>query len=124
MKNIIFIIIAIMIYQSAPASDMDTLICEYPTYSDADGNHIAKSEFKLTFVIDKKENVAYLVGNQGSAKVNFMKSINGLSFLEVTGAGNLMTTAVDTSGYSVHSRNTLIAGKIVASQYYGKCVFK
>jgi hypothetical protein len=125
MKRIIFIIIATVFYQSTIAAATDTLICDYSTYCDPDGLHQVNKEFKLTFVMDEKNNVAYLVGNNGSSKVSFLPSTEGgMSFLEVTDAKNLMTTTVDSAGNSVHSRNTLIEGRIVPSQFYGKCILK
>ena len=48
----------------------------------------------------------------------------GISFIEITPAGNAMTTAIDATGASVHSRNTIIEGILTPTQYYGKCEFK
>lgn len=102
----------------------DTLECNYDTFSAQDGNHRLKEEFKLTFIIDTEKNVSYLVGNQGSTEVSLIPTHNGLSFIEITGSGNVMTTTMDKKNSSVHSRNTILLGELVPTQYYGKCVFK
>lgn len=65
-----------------------------------------------------------MVGNQGSAEVKMLISELGFTFIEITGAGNVITTTIDSAGDSVHSRNTVIGGKLVPTQYYGNCKFK
>jgi len=34
-------------------------------------------------------------------------------------AGRVLTTTIDSSGKSVHSRNIIVEGEILPSQYYG-----
>ena len=106
--------------------DTETIICNYSSYSDENGNHKVEDKFVLTFIVDNIKKTAYILGDQGSNKVSLIPSANGegISFVEITGSGNVMTTAIDTKADSVHSRNTIINGKIVPTQYYGKCVFK
>lgn len=105
---------------------LDTIVCTYDNYSDAQGKHRVENKFVLTFILDKNTDKAYIVGNQGSDEVAFIpnKFEGGFSFVEITPAGNVMSTAVDSTGISVHSRNTIIDGIITPSQYYGKCEFK
>ncbi len=102
-----------------------TYICNYDSYSDNEGNHQTKKDFILTFIVDEQEKSAYILGNQGSEKVaHFSHPMGGVAFVEVTGSANIMSTAIDSKGNSVHSRNTSLGGVLIPSQYYGKCVIK
>ena len=50
-----------------------------------------------------------------------IKGVGVVSFVEITGAGNVVTTTVTEKGVCVHSHNSVIFGKLVPSQYYGSC---
>ena len=123
MKNLAILLTALLFSMTGNAGT-DTLECNYETYSSQDGNQKLKDEFKLTFIIDTDKDTSYMLGNNGSTKVTLIPTKNGLSFIEITGAGNVMTTAMDRKYSSVHSRNSIIAGELLPSQYYGKCIFK
>ena len=102
-----------------------TYICTYNSYSNEEGNHKVKKDFILTFIVDEKGKNAYILGNQGSEKVaNFTHPMGGVAFVEVTATTNIMSTAIDSNGNSVHSRNTSLGGELIPSQYYGKCIIK
>ena len=101
-----------------------TIECVYPTFSDKDGRHEVTAPFEQTFIIDAQKETAYVVGSQGSGKVDQIAGKNGLSFIEVTSDGNVMTTTIDSKGTSVHSRNTWLNGIPMSSQHYGTCIFK
>jgi len=120
--------IAIVLLLPLPALPVtSTLICKYPNYSDKKGAHRTKDNFSLTFIIDSDKGTAYMLGNSGSTEVPFIRSGisgEGLTFIEITPAGNVMTTTVDAENNSVHSRNTVVVGKLVPCQYYGTCAFK
>ena len=112
----------IFLFSGAMSASPVSYVCNYDSYSDEEGNHKVKSEFVLTFIVDAENGTAYIVGNQGSEEVSVIPHrIGGIAFIEITGSGNVMTTAIDTEGNSVHSRNTSLAGGLVPSQYYGKC---
>ncbi|MDM4770518.1 hypothetical protein [Solimonas sp. SE-A11] len=102
-----------------------TYRCNYEHFSDGESIHKAKPAFALIFVVDSAGK-ATLIGNSGSSEVlAFGSEANdGVSFVEVTGAGNIMSTAIAANGESVHSRNTILAGELVPSQYYGRCIFQ
>jgi hypothetical protein len=106
--------------------ETETIICcDYTSYSTEKGKHKVKDKFVLIFLVDRTENTAYIIRNQGSAEVTFIPSaFGGITFIEVTEFGNVMTTTIDAKRDSVHSRNTILDGGIVSTQYYGKCVFK
>jgi hypothetical protein len=101
-----------------------TYICDYPTYSDQEGNHAVKDKFILTFIVDKEADKSYLLGNNGSSEVYRFESDSQLSFLEVTGTLNIISTTIDSNMNSVHSRNSVLSGDLIPSQYCGKCMLK
>ena len=126
MKNIILVVLILLCMPLVVYGETETFICNYSSHSDANGNHKVTDKFVLTFIVDMKKKTAYMLGNQGSEEVTLIPSGvgEGVSFVEITGVGNVMTTAIDSKGKSVHSRNTIINGKILPTQYYGKCEFK
>lgn len=79
------------------------------------------SPFTLNFVADLEANKAYVMGNAGASEVLLIKNLNGTSFIEITGSGNVMTTSVTTLGEAAHSRNTIMIEKLLPSQFYGSC---
>ena len=102
-----------------------TYLCNYTTYSDQEGNHKVEEKFELIFIVDKATGKSYMLGNNDvSFEVRLLESGNQLAFLEVTPSGSFMTTAIDRKLNSVHSRNTVMLGKVLPSQYYGKCEVK
>lgn len=124
MNRLIFILAFTLSVASLSFAGTSTLVCDYSKYSDEEGVHSVKDKFTLTFIVDKEKGTAYIFGNQGSAEVDMLPSEFGFTFIEITDAGNVMTTTIDSVGDSVHSRNTVIRGKLVPTQYYGKCKFK
>jgi hypothetical protein len=102
-----------------------TFICKYDTYSDGDRNSKVEEDFILTFIDDRENKKAYILGNVATEEVNLIPNVSGsISYIEITGTGNVMTTTIDINGESVHSRNTTILGELVPSQYYGTCITK
>ena len=119
-------IAAFLILAASPlteAVDLTTYKCTYDKYSDGEQIKATDEIFSLIFVTDKKGE-ATLVGNNGSSKVMgfWNQSGQGVSFVEVTPIGNIMTTVIDSAKKSVHSRHTLVDGHVVPSQYYSECV--
>lgn len=106
----------------AALADTTTFVCDYKTSSDAEnGLQKVTKPFILTFVIDNENEKSYMVGNNGSNEVITISRGDGLTFVEVTETGNVMTTTIVKSGATVHSRNTAMFGELIASQYYGQC---
>lgn len=101
-----------------------TYSCNYPIYSDENGRHKVKEKFELTFLIDGSTGKSYMMGNLGNTEVKLFQNDKNISFVEITTTQNIMTTSVDSKLNSVHSRNSIIYGELVPSQYYGKCKIK
>jgi len=104
--------------------DTITIICDYTNYASDDGFHKVKDKFVLTFVVDESKGVSYMIGNQGSTEVKMLNSEQGFTFIEITGVGNVMTTTLDFKGNTCHSRNSVVLGKLIPTQYYGTYTMK
>ena len=116
--------VALMVFLLLPVlvlAETVTYVCNYPTYSAEDGSHKVKAEFALTFLIDLDSGKGYMIGNNGSEEMHVLFGDEHISFIEITASNNVMSTAITNSGVSVHSRNTVLSGDLVPSQYYGTC---
>ena len=83
------------------------------------------SALELNFIVDDDSKESYLLGNNGSAKVHKIDGTEGITFIEVTGTGVVMTTAIaiDTMK-SIHSRHSILLGEFIPSQNYGSCTVR
>jgi hypothetical protein len=96
--------------------------CNFPLAASPSGVKKESKPFELRFVSDIKTKKSYLLGNNGSSEVTPIGNQHGgVTFIEVTGSGNVMATVIAASGEAVHSRNGNMFGKLIPSQYYGKC---
>ena len=111
----------VLLFPSLVHSGTIIYICDYPRYSDINGSRDTKGEYRLTFMVDTETSEAYMAGNVGTADVKVYPREGGISFIEFTKSGNIMTTAIDSKGNSVHSRNTILFGELEATQYHGSC---
>jgi hypothetical protein len=130
------LVLAIVLLLPMPAwADTNRLkvSCQYRNYVDKEGAHSVKDDFRLTFVIDLDNGTAHMLGKTGSIQVQVHRrrdmdphvgsSEERVTFIETTPAGDVTTvTVVDDRGNSVHSRNAVIAGEWVPTQYYGTCL--
>ncbi|MDH5180253.1 MAG: hypothetical protein OEZ39_09310 [Gammaproteobacteria bacterium] len=118
--RLIFLLLLLVVYP-AHAKTI-TYNCNYSTVSSPKGLEKVKGKFTLKFTVDTVTGKAFVVGNQGLEEVipqiNQMRG--GITFIEITSSRNVMTTAIDGAGNSVHSRATIL-DIIVPSQYYGSC---
>ena len=102
-------------------AETTTFECDYKTYGDSKGLHKVEEPFRLTFLIDTSSKKAYLIGNVGSSEISLVPNTEGLTLVEITDSGNVMTTAITSKGKSVHSRGSIVFNDLVPSQYYGSC---
>ncbi|WP_143514460.1 hypothetical protein [Primorskyibacter flagellatus] len=85
------------------------------------GVECGSANFDLIFRLDTTANKAFVVGNNGLSEVGAYRGASGITFLEMLGSGAVQSTTVASDGSSSHSRNTIIAGTLTASQYVGNC---
>lgn len=126
MKPIMMILaLAAFVFCLAPLpalGDTITYTCQYQSYSDQKGNHKVPDDFKLVFTVDTSKETAKTVGSKGSFNVEMLYSPSGgMAFIEMIDGGKVLTTSIDPAGKSVHSRNIIVEGEILPSQYYGTC---
>ena len=120
-SQVLFGCLLILMFMRFGIGAEKTYDCEYRHYSDTDGHHRVDGDFKLKFTVDRARDEGYMTGNNGRFKVGVIRQPDAITFVEITGTGNVMTTTVDQKNQSVHSRNTVLFGKLLASQYYGSC---
>ena len=86
---------------------------------------LKSSSFEMSYILDQDAGKAYVTGNAGSSEVQYVPNKYGITFIETTESGNVMVTAIALkSKEAVHSRNGLIGGKLVPTQYYGECLVR
>ncbi|UZJ43815.1 hypothetical protein OOT55_14280 [Marinimicrobium sp. C6131] len=97
-----------------------TYTCTFDSFSDNEGKH--DSDLSLTYLLDEDAEKFYVIGNNGRGEVIHIFRGDARSFIEVTGTGNVMVTTITPELRAVHSRNSVMFGELIPSQYYGKCV--
>jgi len=119
----ILLLLSLLSISASPAfSDTITYTCQYATYSNEKGLHKVQDEFKLVFVIDTSKETAHLLTDRGKFSVEMLPAPNGgMTLIEMIDGGKVLSTSIDKSGKSVHSRNIILEGHISPSQYYGTC---
>ena len=114
------IALAILFLASTNVLATTTYTCNFDSFSDDEGKH--SGELVLTYLVDEDVDKAYIIGNNGSNEVVQIFRGDGRSFLEITATGNVMATTITPSLKAVHSRNSVMFGQLIPSQYYGECV--
>ena len=98
MRYLIPAILLSLFAASNVRAEIKTFVCDYPTWSDEEGNHPSKNPFVLTFILDSETSKAYLKGNLGTEDVQVVSGGSSITFVEITDTGNVMTTTIDVDG--------------------------
>jgi hypothetical protein len=93
--------------------------CDYTVIASPKG--LAAEKFSLEFALDTITKKAVIIGNNGMSDVAAVGGGQGITFQEALGSGAVQTTTIANDASSVHSRHTMIGGKLTPSQYYGTC---
>jgi hypothetical protein len=120
MRPLLFLVMAIAASTSVEAATTG-YVCKFVVEASPKGLAKQATPFELRYVVDTSTKKAYLLGNAGSSEVEVIPNTDGISFVEITDSGNVMVTAISTSGEAVHSRNGIMFKELIPSQYYGKC---
>lgn len=83
MKTIVFTALFMLYCFTTAFAETTTLTCNFPEYSDNEGNHKVKDKFVLTFLVEWDNKSVYMVGNIGSTKVQSIPSEDGMTLIEV-----------------------------------------
>jgi hypothetical protein len=118
--RIVIAALTIFAFSTAANAATTSYACNFSVEATPKG--LSAQKLELRYVVDDGTKRAYLIGNAGSSEVKEIPNASGVSFVEITDSGNIMITAISESGDSVHSRNGIMFGQLVPSQYYGKCV--
>ena len=116
--------VAVFLTPIAAQAETTSYTCKFTLQATPKGLTQQAKPFELRFLVDKGTEKAYLLGNAGSSEVEIIPNRDGISFIEITGTGNVMVTAVTSSGSAVHSRNGIMSKELVPSQFYGSCVLQ
>ena len=125
MKNIVLVVLFSVLSVAADLKQT-TFACEFTMYATEKGT-FKGDPVRFTIVANDTNGTYTLKGTSGQSKGNIIRGDKGLSFIKVTKLGNITTTTITLSPplkddqKAVHSRNILSGGKLLASQYYGKC---
>jgi hypothetical protein len=93
--------------------------CTYSSVASPTG--VAGEKFSLEFTFDTVTKKAVVIGNTGMSDVDAVGGSQALTFEERLSSGAVQTTTITNDRSSVHSRHTMIGGKLTPSQYYGTC---
>ena len=128
MKKLLLILVLVAFSNLSVAgetADPTSFTCNFTLSASPDGLEENKKPMTLRFIIDNEAKKSYFIGNNGSSDVITINNQGGgVSFIEITKTGNIMTTTITSSRQAVHSRNSNILGDLVPSQQYGECDIK
>lgn len=129
MKKKIFMVLVVLFLLSGISYSEDMSMrcgCKFETCANELG--VGKLSDPYIFVIDTStdSDVATKYTKEGRAVEVLMvsNSQGGISFLEVTKSGGIITTTIDLHGTAVYSRNVVLQGKLLPTQCYGQCICK
>ena len=105
---------------SPAAAQQLTFRCEFVDYCGMDRT-CDRYGLRGEYHVDLAEERAHVLGALGQAPLVVIPTADGVTFVEVTPSGNVMTTTIARDGAAVHSRNAIIGGELSPSQYYGTC---
>ena len=82
---------------------------------------LAAEKFSLELALDTITWKAVIIGNHGKSDVAAVRGDQAITFEETLDSGAVQTTTITKNGSSVHSRHTMVLGKLTPAQYYGTC---
>ena len=115
------ILIALLLTTSLAASAEQVIyVCKY-----------SEKTLNVSFELETSNMTARVVGADGytDSVQPVINAFHAITFIEITGTGNVMTTTIADSGVSIHSRNYVGPPKpdsglnqyLIPSQYKGSC---
>ncbi|MEY3002679.1 MAG: hypothetical protein RLZZ428_1054 [Pseudomonadota bacterium] len=108
-------------------SDLDnTFMCEFTKVATEKGSQ-SSEPLRFTIMTNDTNGTYTLKANDTISTGNIIKAPQGISFVQVTKMGNITTTTMtqisplDGEQKAAYSRNVILNGALMASQYYGTC---
>ena len=124
MFRLIIIALCFFIIIHTARASTTTIICDYYKFASIQKVDKVVEVFQLTFTVDKDTSTAQVIRKNGISDVQLLPTGGGFTFIEINERGNVLTTTVDIHGKSAHSRNTILDGELIPSQFYGNCNYK
>lgn len=123
MKKKILSLFAVLSLATAASAELITLTCNFYTFAAPnETGECSPTDMKnMRFVVDTNSSEGKMLGNAGSSDVLVVEGTDTITFIQV--APVVTTTAVQLSTMkAVHSRNVVLAGQFMPTQYYGKAI--
>ncbi|MGI9227380.1 MAG: hypothetical protein ACR2PU_01175 [Gammaproteobacteria bacterium] len=124
MRISILITILVLLSLQTAKSETISITCDYNKFASIQSVENAIEIFRLSFSVNKDTSEAQVMRKNGISDVQLLPTGGGFTFIEVNERGNVLTTTVDIHGKSAHSRNTILDGELIPSQFYGTCDYK
>ena len=103
-------------------AELTTITCDFYTVASPEGIEKADAGFKgLKFVFKAGDETGVMLGNAGETPVLVTMTDDSVTFIQI--APIVTTTTIELKTLkAVHSRNTVLLGDLMPTQYYGKAV--
>lgn len=115
----ILLFLSVIVINQACASI--TYNCKFHHVNNPDKIEKLKKPFEFKIISDDMKRTYYLIGDIGSTNLTKVVHLSGVNFIEISDIGNITLTTIANNGKAVHSRNSLMFGDFIPSQYYGVC---
>ncbi len=123
--GVFFCTSAICFAEEVDPDELFTFVCSFDKVSTKDGVE-KTNDIKfppIVFIYKANEQKALMVGNAGTVEVLVIRRADSVDFIQIEPI-NVTTTILFETAEVVHSRNTVLLGKLMPSQYYGTVVVK
>ncbi len=121
MKRILSLILLTSI-SALHAAELMTITCDFYAYSEPNEKGKAEDGFKgMRFVFEPGKSQGVMLGNAGESQVMIVSTDDSITFIQIDPIVTTTTIELKTMK-AVHSRNTVLMGELLPSQYYGKAV--
>lgn len=116
---------AVCFAEEVDPDELFTFVCSFDKVSSIDGVKKTNDiEFPpIKFIYKANEQKALMVGNAGTVEVLVVLRADSVDFIQIEPI-NVTTTILFKTAEVVHSRNTVLVGTLMPSQYYGTVVVK
>ncbi|HMN80372.1 MAG TPA: hypothetical protein PKA20_10630 [Burkholderiaceae bacterium] len=105
------------------ANAATSFLCSFPyLVTPQDGMRRYRPTLVLRFHAVWTKKRAYAIGDDGEAdEVSVVPNHDGVSFVSVTDAGEIMVTTISKDGRAVHSRHLVDGVALLPQQFHGRC---
>lgn len=115
-----FIFPFIILLPSATA-ELITITCNFYTFAaPGESGAVSATDMKdLRFIVDTEKETGTFLGNAGAIEVLVVEGEDTMTFIQVSPIVTTTTIQISTLK-AVHSRNVVLMGEFMPTQYYGK----